>query len=135
MAHNRNQRAVGPVTIAGALTAAALLLAVAAVHRRHERWGFAFTGLAAVGIVATLFTGLYPRVVVSHPNFANSLTLTNAATGHYALKVITIVAAIFVPLILVYQGWTYYVFRKRLAGEPVGSPLAGSAGPGQAHDS
>ena len=74
-------------------------------------------------------------MLVSHPNFANSLTLTNAATGHYALKVITIVAAIFVPLILVYQGWTYYVFRKRLAGEPVASPLAGSAGPGQAHDS
>ena len=135
VAHNRNSRSVAPVAIVGALTAAALLLAAAAIRVRHEGWAFAFTGLTAIGIVATIFTGLYPRVLVSHPDFANSLTLTNAATGHYALKVITIVAAIFVPLILVYQGWTYYVFRQRLAGEPVTSPLAGSAGPGQAIDS
>ena len=45
-------------------------------------------------------------------------------SGHYALKVITIVAAIFVPLLLLYQGWTYYVFRKRLGGEQVASPVA-----------
>ena len=80
------------------------------------------TGLGAIGIVATIFTGLYPRVLVSHPSFANSLTTSNAATGHYALKVITIVAAIFIPVILLYQGWTYHVFRKRLSGEPVEQP-------------
>jgi cytochrome bd ubiquinol oxidase subunit II len=135
VAHNRNSRSVAPVAIVGALTAAALLLAAAAVRLRREGWAFAFTGLSAIGIVATLFTGLYPRVMVSNPSFANSLTLTNAATGHYALKVITIVAAIFVPLVLVYQGWTYYVFRQRLAGEPIASPIAKVVDPGQAHDS
>ncbi len=133
VAHNRNQRSFGPVAVAGALAAAALLLAVAAIYRRHEGWGFAFTGLAAIGIVASIFTGLYPRVLVSHPSFANSLTVSNAATGHYALKVITIVAVIFVPLVLVYQGWTYYVFRKRIAGEPVASPI--TLGSGHAPDS
>ncbi len=74
--------------------------------------------------MATIFTGLYPRVLVSHPTFANSLTISNAAAGHYALKFITIVAAIFVPLLLLYQSWTYYVFRKRLGGEQVAAPGA-----------
>ena len=77
------------------------------------------TGLGAIGVVATLFTGLYPRVMVSHPTFANSLTISNAAAGHYALQVITVVAAIFTPLVLIYQSWTYHVFRKRLRGEEV----------------
>ena len=67
---------------------------------------------------------MYPRVLVSDPTFANSLTISNAASGHYALKVITIVAAIFTPLLLLYQGWTYYVFRKRLGGEHVATPVA-----------
>ncbi len=135
VAHDRNQRAVGPVAIVAALTAASVLLAGAAIYRRHDGWGFAFTGLGAIGIVATIFTGLYPRVMVSHPSFVNSLTVTNAATGHYALKVITIVGAIFVPLVLVYQGWTYYVFRKRLAGEPVTPPLAAPVSSGHTQDS
>ena len=58
------------------MTAAALLLAALAVHRSREIWAFACTGLATIGVVATLFTGLYPRVLVSQPNFANSLTVT-----------------------------------------------------------
>jgi cytochrome d ubiquinol oxidase subunit II len=78
--------------------------------------------------VATIFAGLYPRVLVSHPSFANSLTVSNAASAHYALKIITIVAAIFVPLLLVYQSWTYYVFRRRLGGEPVTTPAAAVRG-------
>jgi cytochrome d ubiquinol oxidase subunit II len=87
-----------------------------------SRWQFGTTS------VATIFTGLYPRVLVSHPVFANSLTVSNAAAGHYLLKVITIVAAIFVPLMLLYQGWTYYVFRKRLSGESPATPLASLRG-------
>jgi cytochrome d ubiquinol oxidase subunit II len=67
--------------------------------------------------VATIFTGLYPRVLVSHPDSANSLTISGAAAGHYALSVITVVAAICVPIVLLYQGWTYHVFRARLGGE------------------
>ena len=74
------------------------------------------TALAAVAVVATIFTGLYPRVLVSHPDFANSLTISNAASSHYVLVVMTVVAAIFTPIVLLYQGWTYYVFRRRLGG-------------------
>jgi len=128
VAHDRNSRGVLPTAIPAALTAAVLILAIVFNGLRRSGWAFAMTGLGAIGFVATIFTGLYPRVLVSHPNFTNSLTITNAAPGHYALKVITIVAAIFVPLIVIYQSWTYYVFRKRLGGEQVSTPVAIAGG-------
>jgi cytochrome d ubiquinol oxidase subunit II len=133
VAHNRNSRGILPTALVAAVTAVALVLAVAFSYARRSGWGFAMTGLAAIGVVMTIFTGLYPRVLVSNPDFANSLTTANAASGHYALQVMTIVAVIFTPIILIYQGWTYHVFRKRLGGEPVGAPAAtvglGTGGP------
>ncbi len=127
VAHDRNSRGVLPTAIPAALTVVALLLALVFSRTRRSGWGFATTVIAAAGLVATIFTGLYPRVLVSHPGFGNSLTISNAAAGHYALVVITVVAAIFTPLVLLYQGWTYYVFRKRLGGEPVETPLAAAS--------
>jgi cytochrome d ubiquinol oxidase subunit II len=124
VAHNRNSRGVLPTMVPAALTAIVLILAVGLARTRRSGWAFTATALAAIGFVATIFTGLYPRVLVSNPTFANSLTISNAASGHYALTVITIVAAIFTPLLLLYQSWTYYVFRKRLGGEQVATPVA-----------
>jgi cytochrome bd ubiquinol oxidase subunit II len=124
VAHERNRRGILPTAVPAALTIAAVALATSLTHARRGGWAFITTALAAVGIVATIFTGLYPRVLVSHPAFANSLTTSNAAAGHYSLKVITIVALIFTPLVLLYQGWTYYVFRRRIGAEPVESPIA-----------
>jgi cytochrome d ubiquinol oxidase subunit II len=123
VAHDSNNRGILPTTVPAALTAVALIVAVGLTHTRRTGWAFTATALGAVGTVATIFTGLYPRVLVSNPTFANSLTISNAASGHYALQVITVVAAIFVPLLLLYQSWTYYVFRKRLGGEPVATPV------------
>ena len=131
VAHDRNQRGVLGPAVPAALTAVALVLAVLFVVTRRRGFAFAMTAAGAVGVVATLFTGLYPRVMVSHPSFANSLTISNAASAHYALKVITFVAVIFTPIVLLYQAWTYHVFRRRLAGEPADTPveaLAGRAG-------
>ena len=116
VAHDRNSRGILPTAVPAALTAIALILAAVLTRLHRSGWAFAATGLGAIGFVATIFTGLYPRVLVSHPAFDNSLTIANAAAGDYALQVITIVAAIFVPIVLLYQGWTYYVFRKRLGG-------------------
>ena len=76
------------------------------------------TGLGAILLVATLFTSLYPRVMVSSPQFQNSLTVQNASSAHYTLVVMTVVALIIMPIVLLYQGWTYHVFRHRLEGEP-----------------
>lgn len=129
VAHDRNGRGILPTALPAAVTTASLILACVLSLVRRSGWAFVMTALSAVGTVATIFTGLYPRVLVSHPTFANSLTITNAAAGHYGLKVITIVAAIFTPLVLLYQGWTYHVFRKRLGGEPIGAP-ATTAVPG-----
>jgi len=108
------------VDTTGALAARCDISAGAACLSPEGGWAFAATGLGAIGFVATIFTGLYPRVLVSDPVFANSLTISNAAAGHYALQVITVVAAIFTPIVLLYQGWTYHVFRKRLSGHAPG---------------
>jgi cytochrome d ubiquinol oxidase subunit II len=124
VAHDNNSRGFLPTAIPAALTAIVLVLAVILTRTGRSGWAFTATGLGAIGFVATIFTGLYPRVLVSDPVFANSLTTSNAASGHYALQVITIVAAIFTPLLLLYQGWTYYIFRRRLGGHEVDTPLA-----------
>ena len=93
--------------------------ALAVVFLFAEQDGFAFvmTALGTISLVATLFVSLYPRVMVSSTDFENSLTVDNAASSHYALQVMSVVALIFVPLVLLYQGWTYYVFRHRIGGE------------------
>jgi cytochrome d ubiquinol oxidase subunit II len=124
VAHDRNDKDVFPPVLPAALGIAVLALAVFFVYMRRSGWAFAMTALGTLGLVATIFTSLYPRVLVSHPDFANSLTLSNAASAHYTLKVMTIVALIFTPIVLLYQGWTYYVFRARVGGErPAGSPV------------
>lgn len=79
------------------------------------------TGLGAIAEIVMLFTSLFPRVMVSSTDFANSLTVSNSASQHYTLAVMSVVAMIFVPLVLVYQGWTYHVFRARVGG-PGGEP-------------
>jgi cytochrome bd ubiquinol oxidase subunit II len=86
-----------------------------------------------LSLVATLFTSLYPRVMVSNPDFQNSLTIDNASSAHYALTVMTVVALVFTPIVLLYQGWTYYVFRRRLGHDaptsPEVAPVVPSEGP------
>jgi cytochrome d ubiquinol oxidase subunit II len=117
----RNARSALPVAVPAVLAGAALVSAVVFVRRGRGGWAFVVTAFAAVGWVATVFTGLYPRVLVSHPSFADSLTVADAAAAHYALSVITVVAAICTPIVLLYQAWTYHVFRARVGGgEPTG---------------
>src|SRR5262245_24226656 len=122
VAVDRNDKDVFPPILPAALGIGAVVLAVAFVFLRRSAWAFAMTALAAVLTVVTLFTGLYPRVMVSSTDFANSLTVDNASSAHYTLKVMSYVALIFVPLVLLYQGWTYYVFRRRLGLEEDGEP-------------
>ena len=95
---DRNDKDVFPPVLPAVLGIAALLLAVVFVHRRSEIRAFAMTGLGTIALVATLFTSLFPRVMVSSTDFANSLTVSNASSAHYTLAVMTVVALIFVPL-------------------------------------
>jgi cytochrome d ubiquinol oxidase subunit II len=98
-----------------AVLAAATVIASAVVSR-GSRQGLSF-GLSALSIAlltATFFGALYPNALPSTTNPAYDLTLRTASSSHYTLVVMTIVAVIFVPIVLAYQAWTYWVFRHRL---------------------
>ncbi|MET0493660.1 cytochrome d ubiquinol oxidase subunit II [Micromonospora ureilytica] len=94
--------------------ALALLGALAAARVRREGWAFTGTAVAIGLAVATLFAALFPNVLPSTLDAAGTLTATNAASTPYTLKIMTWVAVIFTPVVLAYQGWTYWVFRKRI---------------------
>jgi cytochrome bd ubiquinol oxidase subunit II len=132
---DRNDKDVFPPVLPAALAIAALALAVLFAFRRRSTWAFAMTALGTVLTVATLFTSLYPRVMVSSSDFSNSLTIDNASSADYTLKVLTVVAVIFLPIVLLYQGWTYHVFRHRVGGgelipgtKPPDAPVALAGG-------
>jgi cytochrome d ubiquinol oxidase subunit II len=105
----------GPVPLAGA---AAILAAGYFIRRRRDGWAFAMTAVTIAAAIATLFMILYPRVMISSLDPAYSLTIYDAASSPYTLRVMTIVALVFVPVVLLYQGWTYWVFRKRIEPRP-----------------
>lgn len=77
-------------------------------------WAFAMSGLAIVFTTAAFFSGLFPRIMVSSLNPDWNLTIYNASSSPYTLKIMTFAAVILVPIVLAYQGWTYWVFRKRV---------------------
>jgi cytochrome bd ubiquinol oxidase subunit II len=116
VAVDRNDKDVFPPLLPALLALVAFALGVVFVRRGHGGRAFAMTALGIAFTVATIFTSLYPRVLVSAPDFANSLTVEGASSSHYALGVMTVAALILTPMILVYEAWTYYVFRGRLVG-------------------
>ena len=97
------------------LTAAVLLiLSYFMLKGDKPGWAFIFMGLTIALTVVMVFGALYPNVLPSTLNPAYSLTVHNASSSPYTLKVMSIVALIFVPIVLVYQAWTYYIFRQRV---------------------
>jgi cytochrome bd ubiquinol oxidase subunit II len=115
-------RAIVPLVAVLAVIGAAVL-----VRQGREGRAFALTAIGVGAAVATIFVELYPRVMVSSTSAADSLTVTNTSSSPYALKVMTVVALIFFPLVLLYQGWTYHVFRGRV-GSPDRGPDAIASG-------
>ncbi|RZU46391.1 cytochrome d oxidase subunit CydB [Streptomyces sp. BK022] len=103
-------RSLVAVVVAGVALAAALLLN----GRGREGWAFGLSGTAVVAAFASLFLSLFPDVMPSTLDPAWSLTVTNAASGHYTLTIMTWVALIFTPLVMSYQAFTYWVFRRRI---------------------
>ena len=97
------------------LAALALLAGVAAAGAAREGWAFLGTFVTIVLAVAGLFVALFPDVMPTSLADGTSLTTTNAAATAYTLKIMTGVAVVFTPIVLVYQGWTYWVFRKRIS--------------------
>ena len=118
-----NDKGLFPGILPVAVAAVAVVAAIFLLRAANERWAFVATATAIGAVVVTLFVSLYPRVMVSDPDFGNSLTIDNASSAHYSLTVMTIVAAVLLPVVLLYQAWTYHVFRARLGGEEAGSPV------------
>ena len=118
-----NDKDLFPGVLPVAVAAVAAVAAVLLVRAGNERWAFVATATTIAAAVVTLFVSLYPRVMVSDPDFGNSLTIENASSGHYSLVVMTVVAAVLLPVVLLYQAWTYHVFRARLGGEDPGTPI------------
>jgi cytochrome bd ubiquinol oxidase subunit II len=99
----------------GALAVVAALAVAALAGTRREGWTFAAASVGMGATVSTIFAHLYSNVMVSSTNPAYNITVGNAASASYTLTVMTVVAGIFAPLVLLYQGWSYHVFRRRLA--------------------
>jgi cytochrome d ubiquinol oxidase subunit II len=96
------------------LAVAALVVATVRLRAGHVASAFVATGVAILLTVASLFMGLYPRVMVSSLNPEWSLTVYNAASGPYTLTIMSYITLVMLPIVLVYQGWSYWIFRKRL---------------------
>lgn len=108
------------------LVAALALLAVVPLSRaRREGPSFAATTVAIAAASVTLFGGLFPYVMPATNDVANSLTVANASSTEHTLTVMTVAFAVVMPLVLLYQGWTYWVFRKRITGDDAPMPGAG----------
>ncbi|MFG2301617.1 cytochrome d ubiquinol oxidase subunit II [Actinacidiphila glaucinigra] len=104
---------------AAAVAVLALLAALGANLRGREGWAFAFSGITVVAAVAMLFLVLFPDVMPSTLDPAWSLTVKNASSTPYTLKIMTWCAAIAAPLVVLYQAWTYWVFRRRIGTQHI----------------
>jgi cytochrome d ubiquinol oxidase subunit II len=97
-----------------------------------DGWAFMASGFAIAAAIGQMFISLYPRVMVSSTNAAFSLTVNNSSAGHYGLVVMTVVAVLFLPIVLLYQGWSFYVFRRRVSAPEAERPAAGTGQPAPA---
>jgi cytochrome d ubiquinol oxidase subunit II len=115
------------LTVLGLSTVVALawVASLVATLKVREGWAFIFTAVAIATFVSNLFFALYPRVMPSSLGAQFDLTITNASSTEYTLKVMTVVAVIMTPLVLIYQGWTYWVFRKRVSASQIVNPERG----------
>jgi cytochrome d ubiquinol oxidase subunit II len=110
----------GAIALAVPVLAAVLGVALTAASPGSGRV-FVATAVAIGGTVAAIFANLYPAVLISTTDSANTLTVQNSSASQYSLQVMSVAAAVLVPLVLAYQGWTYYVFRARVIGPPKAS--------------
>ena len=103
-----------------AVAVIAQLTAVMLVWSRGgDGWAFVSTMAVVAAVIVLLFGSLYPNLVPSTLNSQWSLTIYNASSTPYTLKIMTWAALIFAPLVMLYQGWTYWVFRQRISADRI----------------
>jgi cytochrome bd-type quinol oxidase subunit 2 len=96
----------------------AVVFAQQLARTNYDGWAFAASAFGIAAAIGQMFISLYPNVMVSSTNHAYNLTVNNSAAGHYPLVVMTVVAVLLMPLVLLYQGWSFHVFRRRLSAPP-----------------
>jgi len=111
---NQIARGAGWTWITVGIAAVALIAGAAAERAGRDGWAFVGTGIAIAAAVTSLFGGLFPDVMPSTTNAAYSLTVHNASSTHYTLMVMTWVAVVMTPIVVLYQAWSYWVFRQRI---------------------
>ncbi|WP_455353005.1 cytochrome d ubiquinol oxidase subunit II [Streptomyces sp. SYSU K217416] len=109
----------GKSFVAMVVAVLALVVALGFNMVGREGWAFALSGVTIAAAVAMLFLTLFPNVMPSSLNEEWNLTVTNASSSPYTLKIMTWCAAIATPIVLLYQGWTYWVFRKRIGTQHI----------------
>lgn len=106
-----------PAVIFLLLTGISFLLAYTCAWLKKYALSFLLSAAAIISITVSIFSGLFPRLMVSSLQAEWSLTIYNAASTPYTLSIMTVAALCLVPVILLYQGWTYWIFRKRVSGK------------------
>jgi len=122
-----NKQVPGSIVMS-VLAAVALLGALGANRMRRELVTFIATGLTIAFAVVALFLNLYPNVMPSTTDPAFSLTVSNASSTDLTLQIMTVVALMFTPIVLIYEGWSYWMFRRRVIAPRVSSDGAAVAG-------
>jgi cytochrome d ubiquinol oxidase subunit II len=117
----------GVTAVVFAAAAAALVAGLVSARAGREGWAFVGTFVTIALAVVGLFVALFPDVMPSTTDPAFSLTTTNAAATAYTLTVMTWVAVVFTPIVLGYQAWTYWVFRKRISVHHIPAPVLADA--------
>ena len=112
------------IELAGIL---AVLAAVWLVYDQRDGFAFAATAVTTACCIISIFADLYPNVMVSSTNPAYNLTVHNTASGGYSLKIMTVVVVVLLPVVLAYQTWTYYVFRRRVSKQQFQPPAPSAA--------
>ena len=109
---------LNPVNVLGLIAAVVALLGVGLGIWR-KRYGLAFigSGVTILGVALVIFATLFPRVMPSTLGAQFDLTIYNASSSNYSLQVMSVIALTLVPVVLLYQGWSYWVFRKRLTAK------------------
>lgn len=105
--------------VAMVVAVVALVGAIGTIKAGREGWSFALSGITIAAAVAMLFLTLFPNVMPSSLNDGWNLTVSNASSSPYTLKIMTWCAGIATPVVLLYQGWTYWVFRKRIGTQHI----------------
>jgi cytochrome bd ubiquinol oxidase subunit II len=101
------------------LAIVAYIAAYIFLKQKKDIWAFAMNGLTIIFGTVVAFQGLFPRVMISSINPEYNLTIYNSSSSQYSLTAMLIVALTFVPIVLAYQGWTYWVFRKRISRDTI----------------